>query len=237
MKVSLIIPTYKEKENIGKLLTLISDLNLKNLEIVVVDDNSPDGTADEVERVAQELPFEIKLIRRKGKRDLSLSVLEGFKKANGEILGVMDADLSHPPKIIPEILKELEDADFVVASRKISGGEIKNWPLKRKIFSAFATFLAKTLVPKISDPLSGFFFFKRKIIEKVKLSPIGYKICLEILVKGNYQKIKEVPFVFEDRKIGKSKLNWKIVLKFLFHIFKLWLWKIVNRESSRIYHK
>jgi len=224
--ISLIIPTYNEKENIGKLLTLISNLNLKNFEVIIVDDNSPDGTAKEVERLAKEIPLKIKLIKRRGKRDLSLSVLEGFKKASGEILGVMDADLSHPPELIPKILKELEDNDFVIASRKISGGEIKEWSLKRKIFSGFATFLAKTLVPKVSDPLSGFFFFKKKIIEGVKLSPIGYKICLEILVKGNYQKLKEIPYVFKNRLFGKSKLNFKIILKFLFHVLKLHLWKI-----------
>ena len=224
--ISLIIPTYNEKENIGKLLTLISNLKIKNFEIIVVDDNSPDKTADEVEKIAKELPLEIKLIKRRGKRDLSLSVLEGFSQARGEILGVMDADLSHPPEIIPKILKELEKNDFVVASRKISGGEIKNWPLKRKIFSGLATFLAKTLVPKISDPLSGFFFFKKKIIEGVKLSPIGYKICLEILVKGKFQKVKEIPYVFKDRSFGRSKLNFRVILKFLFHVLKLHLWKI-----------
>lgn len=226
---SLIIPTYKERENIGKLLSSLSHLELKDFEVIIVDDNSPDGTAEEVKNLEAKLPLRIKLIERKGKRDLSLSVLEGFKKADGEIMGVMDADLSHPPEIIPKILEELEESDFVVASRKVSGGEIKNWPLKRKITSSLATFLAKTLVPQVSDPLSGFFFFKRKIIEGIKLSPIGYKICLEILVRGRYKTIKEVPFVFEDRRGGKSKLNWKIILKFLFHILKLHLWKLTKR--------
>ncbi len=224
--ISLIIPTYKEKENIGKLLFLICKLNLKDFEVIVVDDNSPDNTAEEVEKNAKKLPLKIKLIKRKGKRDLSLSVLEGFKKAKGEILGVMDADFSHPPELIPKMIKELENVDLVIASRKISGGEIKKWPLKRKIFSGLATFLAKTLVPKISDPLSGFFFFKRKIIKELKLSPIGYKIGLEIFVKGKYKNFKEIPFVFKDREIGKSKLNFKVILKFLFHILKLWFWKI-----------
>ncbi|MFN3301763.1 MAG: polyprenol monophosphomannose synthase [Patescibacteria group bacterium] len=227
--ISLIIPTYKEKENIGKLLFSISQLNLQDFEVIVVDDNSPDKTAEEVEKMMAVLPLKIKLIKRKGKRDLSLSVLDGFKVAKGEILGVMDADFSHPPEIIPQILKELKEYDLVIASRKIPGSEIRNWPLKRKITSGFATFLAKILKPEISDPLSGFFFFKRKIIEGLKLSPIGYKIGLEIFVKGRYKNFKEVSYIFEERKGGKSKLNWKVVFKFLFHILRLWLWKITKR--------
>lgn len=224
--ISLIIPTYNERKNIKKLLTKITLLKIQNLEVIIVDDNSPDGTTEEVERLAQKLPLKINPIQRRGKRDLSLSVLEGFKNSRGEILGVMDADLSHPPEIIPKLIKELENADLVIASRRIAGGEIKKWPLKRKIFSTLATFLAKILVPKISDPLSGFFFFKKKIIENIKLTPIGYKIGLEIFVKGRYENFKEVPFVFENRQGGQSKLNWRVILKFIFHLLKLYLWKI-----------
>lgn len=224
--ISLIIPTYNERENIKELLPLISHLKLKNLEIIIVDDHSIDGTAEEVKKLIEELPLKINLIQRKGKRDLSLSVLEGFKNAKGEILGVMDADLSHPPILIPKMIEELKNADLVIASRKISGSQIKEWPLKRKIFSGLATILAKILTPKISDPLSGFFFFKKEIINEKNLNPIGYKILLEILVKGNYQKVKEIPFIFENRKTGESKLNRQVVLKFLFHFLKLFLWRI-----------
>lgn len=228
MEFTLIIPTYQEKENIGKLLEKISQLNLKNFEIIIVDDNSTDGTPEEVEEKAKNLTLPIKLIRRKGKRDLSQSVLEGFKQASGNVLGVMDADFSHPPELIPQLIKEIDNADLVIASRKIPGGKIKNWPLKRKLSSGFAHLLTKTLSPKVSDPLSGFFFFKKSIIENVKLSPTGYKILLEILIKGKYQKIKEIPFIFIDRKYGKSKFNWKNILKFIVHLLKLHLWKIKN---------
>lgn len=230
MKVSLITPTYNEKENIEKLLTRLSKLNIGDFEIVVVDDNSPDGTAEEVNRLAKLLPLKIKLLKRIGQRDLSLSVLDGFKEASGEILGVMDADLSHPPEIIPTILEELKNANLVVASRKASGSEIKNWPFRRKLNAWVAKFLGQTLTRRVSDPMSGFFFFKKEIIDKIKLKPLGYKILLEILVKGNCQKVEEIPFIFEDRKGGKSKLNWRIILKFLLHICKLHWWKIKNKK-------
>lgn len=224
--ISLIIPTYKERENIKTLLVALSNLKLKDFEVIIVDDQSPDGTANEAEQVAKQLSLPIKVVRRNGPKDLSLSVLCGFKEASGDVVGVMDADLSHPPEIIPKILDELENADLVVASRKASGSEIKNWPFKRKINAWVARFLAQTLTRRVSDPMSGFFFFKRKIIEGIKLEPLGYKILLEILVRGNYRIVKEVPFVFKDRRSGESKLNLKIIFKFLFHVLKLHLWKI-----------
>ena len=226
MKASLVIPTYKEKNNIGRLLSAINLLAINDLEIIVVDDNSPDNTAEEVENLKNQFNSKIKLLRRTGQRDLSLSVLDGFKMAESEIIGVMDADFSHPPDIIPKMLEKLKNADLVVASRNIFGAETKNWPWARRINAWIAKNLAKTLIKTASDPLSGFFFFKKNVIKNIILKPLGYKILLEILVKGTYQKVEEVPFVFEDRKVGQSKLNIKIILKFLFHILKLHLWKI-----------
>lgn len=223
---SLIIPTYKEKDNVEKLLMVLSNLKLKDFEVLVVDDNSPDGTAEKVEEMIKKLPLKIILIKRIGKRDLSLSVLEGFKNADGEILGVMDADLSHPPEVIPKILEKFKNADLVVASRKVSGSEIKNWPFKRKLNAWVAKFLAQTLIRRVSDPMSGFFFLKRSVIEGTELKPLGYKILLEILVKGKYNKIEEVSFTFENRTRGTSKLNLLIILKFFIHIIKLHLWKL-----------
>lgn len=228
MRVSLIIPTYNEKSNIDKLLTSIFQLNLKGFEVIIVDDYSPDGTAEEIKKIAKDLPLKIKLIERRGKRDLSLSVLDGFKEAQGEILGVMDADFSHPPEIIPQMLEEIKNADLAVASRKIPGSEIKNWPFKRKLNAWVAKILAQTLTKKVSDPMSGFFFFKKDVIKGTILKPLGYKILLEILVKGNYQKVREVPFIFQDRYGGKSKLSLKVILKFILHVLKLHLWKLVK---------
>lgn len=228
--ISIIVPTYKEKSNIGKLLKDIANLKIHDLQIIVVDDNSPDGTAEEVENLKNQIDLKIKLLRRTGQRDLSLSVLDGFKAAEGKIIGVMDADGSHPSSIIPEILEKLKTTDLVVASRNLSGSETKNWPWKRKVNAWVAKKLARSLTKVTSDPMSGFFFFKKEVVENVTLKPLGYKILLEILVKGKYQKVSEVPFVFEDRKIGQSKLNLRIILKFLFHILKLQLWKISHSK-------
>ncbi|MCX7779215.1 MAG: polyprenol monophosphomannose synthase [Patescibacteria group bacterium] len=224
--ISLIIPTYNERENIEKLFSTLSELKIKNLEVIIVDDNSPDGTADKVEVVKKNYPLEIKLIRRKGQRDLSLAVLEGFKNAQGKIWGVMDADLSHPPELILPMIEALKEVDLVIASRRVKGSRIKNWPLKRKVFSGLATFLAKILVPKISDPLSGFFFFRKEVVEGMEFSPLGYKIGLEIFVKGKYKNFREIPYLFIDRKKGASKLSWLVIGKFILHLLKLFLWKI-----------
>lgn len=229
--ISLIIPTYKERGNIGKLLKEIANLKIDDFEVIVVDDHSPDGTAEEVESLINQLSLKIKLIKRIKPKDLSLSVLEGFEAANGEIIGVMDADGSHPTLIIKKMLDKLNQADMVVGSRNISGSETKNWPWRRKINAWVSKKLAFSLTRATSDPMSGFFFFKKEIIKNVTLKPLGYKILLEILVKGHYQKVVEVPFIFEDRKIGQSKLNVKIILKFIWHTLKLHLWKIKQYQT------
>jgi dolichol-phosphate mannosyltransferase len=194
-------------------------------DIIIADDNSPDSTAG----IAQKLPkkYKVKVLLRKKNKGLSKSVVDGFKIAKGNIIGVMDADFTHPPEIIPKILDKLkkENADILVGSRKTKGGEIKNWPLHRKIISKFATLLAKPLT-KIKDPMSGFFFLKKEVIKNIKFRPKGYKILLEILVKGNYKKAEEIPILFKDRIKGESKLTKKIYLEYLMQLIELYLYKI-----------
>ena len=193
-------------------------------DVIIVDDNSPDGTG----RVADELSSEnnkIKVLHRKGKEGLSSAVMEGFNYATGEIIGVMDADLSHPPEVIPKLVLPIlnGESEFALASRYLENEEIEKWPFIRKITSRGATILARPLT-NISDPMSGFFFFKKNILVGVTLSPIGYKIMLEILVKGNYQNIKEIPFIFKDRYKGESKLNWREHVNYLGHLTKLYMY-------------
>ncbi len=232
MKITVIIPTYNEKENIPILVESIFDVFEKNLvcgEIIIVDDNSPDGTG----RIADKLSLKnnrIRVIHRKGKKGLSSAVMEGFKYAAGEIIGVMDADLSHPPEVIPELVKPIleEGSEFVIATRYMRNEKIEKWPISRKIISRGATLLAKPLT-NVSDPMSGFFFIRRNVIEGVELSPIGYKIMLEILVKGKYNTIKEVPFIFKDRYKGESKLNWKEHLNYMQHLMRLFFFTVKNR--------
>lgn len=240
MKITIIIPTYNEKENLPILVKSIFDVfegNLLRGNIVIVDDNSPDGTGI----IADELSLKnnkIQVIHRKGKEGLSSAVMEGFRYATGEIIGVMDADLSHPPEVIPELVQPILDgvSDFVIASRYNNDEKIEDWPIVRKIISRGATLLAKPLA-KVSDPMSGFFFINRNVIEGIELSPIGYKIMLEILVKGKYNrtKILEVPFTFRDRYKGESKLDGKEHLNYVRHLFKLYIFTLKNLYKTGRY--
>ncbi len=223
---SLVLPTFNERRNIGPLIGRIEMvLNQEpiDFEIIVVDDDSPDETW----RLAQEIAKEdshLQVIRREGARGLATAVVEGWKAARGDILGVMDADLQHPPEILPDLLGPIlrGTADIAIASRHTSGGGVGEWNLPRRIVSRGATTLAFLLLPQIlrfiQDPMSGFFLMKRSVIDSALLKPTGYKILLEILAKGNYRRIREVPYVFEERKNGKSKLGPKQYLEFLMHV-------------------
>ena len=221
--VSIIISTFNEKENLQELFTRIDNSLNCIYECIIVDDNSADGTGEFVEKLSKKYP--ITVIHRKSKRGLASAVVEGFEHALGNIFVVMDADLQHSPEKIPELIKELgKGANIAIASRHIQGGGTEKWSYFRKLTSYGAEFLAKTILPKIreiSDPLSGFFALKREVIKESNLNPSGYKILLEILVKGNYKKVAEVPFVFKGRKSGKSKLNLKEGINYLKHVYKL----------------
>lgn len=208
MDLSLVIPTYNEKDNIVQLinrLQLVFKENKINGEIIVVDDNSPDKTGLIVDKLALKNK-NIQVIHRKGKLGLSSAVLEGWKISKGNILGVMDADLSHPPEKVKEMVNIIlsNNADFVVGSRYIPQGNIIGWNLKRKIMSRFATLLARFFT-SIKDPMSGFFMIKRSCLDIEKLNPKGFKILLEVALKSKYQKVIEVPITFVNRTIGESK--------------------------------
>ncbi len=231
--ITIIIPTYNEKDNLSILINKIFDVfdeNSLDGDIIIVDDSSPDGTgelADELSRKNNR----IKAIHRKGKNGLSSAVMEGFKHAGGEIIGVMDADLSHPPEVIPELVRPIieGESDLVIASRYMENEKIERWPLLRKITSLGATALARPLTD-VSDPMSGFFVFKKNVIDGVVLSPVGYKIMLEIIVKGRHGNIREVPFTFRDRYKGESKLNWREHFNYVRHLIKLYMFTL--KKSS-----
>lgn len=228
---SIIIPCYNEKEGIAQLVEAIftecRDI-ASETEIVIVDDNSPDGTGDEAERLKQS--YTIQVLHREGKLGLSSAVIDGFKIAQGDILGVMDADFSHDPAIIPRLVKAIkeEGADLAIGSRYIPGGGIKNWPFKRRFISRFAVLLGTPLT-SVKDITSGYFFLKKEVIEGVTLNPIGFKIGLEIIVKGKHRKIIEVPYTFTDRRSGKSKMNSKEVRNYLVQLVDLWKYKKKRR--------
>lgn len=226
MKVSIVTPTYNEKENLGKLVSqLFKDCKGYDVELIVVDDNSPDGTGKLADDLAKK--HTIQVVHREGKLGLSSAVLAGFKEASGEILGVIDADLSHPTSKLPELIDCItkDNFDIAIGSRLIAGGGVEEWPFYRRMTSWGATILARPLT-KVKDPMTGFFMFKREVINGLELKPIGYKILMEILVKGRYSRFKEIPYIFLNRSVGSSKLNSKEYMNYLKHLASLYRYKI-----------
>ncbi len=233
MDLSIIIPTYNEKENIKILLEKINkefENNKINGEVIVVDDNSPDGTGKILEKLKEKYSY-LNVIYRKGKLGLSSAVFEGIKISKGEILGVIDADLSHPPEKIPEMFRIIKgnEVDFVIGSRYIKGGKIEGWNIKRLIMSKIATLLARPFT-KIKDPMSGFFMIKKECIEKKEFNSQGFKILLELILKAEYKKIKEIPIIFINRTEGKSKAKTKEIFYYLKNLLGYWSYrrKVIN---------
>ena len=224
IELSLISPTFNEKENIIPLVERVHKaLSKYSYELIVVDDNSPDGTSELAKSLSSKYP--LKVIVRTSERGLASAVVAGFDQATGEVLGVIDADLQHPPEEIPALLEAIRGgADVAIASRYVEGGNIEGWSTKREIISKGAKLLATILLPsirKIKDPLAGFFLFKRKVIDGAVLTPTGYKILLEVLVRGNASQIAEVPYTFKERERGKSNLTLGEQLNFLRHLSRL----------------
>ena len=230
-QVSIIIPTYNESENIIQVLKSIGEHLPKDVEVeaIVVDDNSPDGTGKVVEDyiadARHESEYSINIIHRETKSGLSSAILDGIQHSSAETIVVMDSDLSHPPKIIPQLIEEIKTSgcDIAIASRYTEGGEVSGWSTKRKLISKGATGIAKAgLGVNESDPMSGFFAFKRKILEGIKFDAIGYKMLLEILVKTKGAKVKEIPYTFTDRARGSSKLDSSTMFDFVTSVWKLY---------------
>ncbi len=220
----MVVPTYNEVGNLDELVQRIQQSCLSSgidAEVVIVDDNSPDGTGARAEELAKD--HDVKVVHRAGKLGLSSAVLEGFAAASSDVLAVMDADLSHPPEKIPEMFSKIQsgEAEIVFGSRYVPGGSVEDWPFHRKLISKGATLFARGLT-KVKDPMSGFFMLKRSVLDGEKLDPIGFKIGLEILVKGKYSKVVEVPIHFANRKSGKSKLGTGEYLKYLDHAIQLY---------------
>jgi len=231
VQVSIIIPTYNESENIIQVLKTIGDHLPKDIatEAIVVDDNSPDGTGKVVEDYMNDtqnkIGYTVDVIHRKTKSGLSSAILEGIQHSSGETVVVMDSDFSHPPKIIPRLIEEIKISkyDIVIASRYTPGGKVSGWSAKRKLISKTAKGIAKVgLGINESDPMSGFFAFRRKILEGIKLDAIGYKMLLEILVKTKGAKVKEIPYTFTNRVYGYSKLDTSTMLDYVRSVWRLY---------------
>jgi dolichol-phosphate mannosyltransferase len=230
--VSMVVPTYNERERLGHfvraLAGVLRDARIDG-EIIIVDDNSPDGTGEVADGLARELP--VRVVHRSGKLGLGSAVMAGFAAARGELLGVMDADVSHPPERVPVLVAALLEtgADVVVGSRYIPGGGTRNWPLSRAIMSRTACLVARLVTP-VRDAASGFFVLRRPVIQGVEIKAAGFKICLELLVRGSVRSVVEVPYVFTDRAAGQSKMNHREALGFLVQIGQLYRWE--RREGK-----
>lgn len=226
----MIIPTYNEAKNLSLLFEEIwqtIDKSKIDLEFIVVDDNSPDGTGQTAEDLAGQYP--IKVIHRSGKLGLGSAVIAGFKASNRPYLGVMDADLSHDPIILNDLILALENGyDITVGSRFKKGSVVEDRSVIRRMISGTGVLLTFMLTG-VKDPLSGYFFFNRKILDNVELKTVGYKILFEILVKGNYDKVKEMAYTFRMRRHNISKLNYKEYWLFIKQIIAYSLIKVIKK--------
>ncbi|MEL6469535.1 MAG: glycosyltransferase [Cyanobacteria bacterium J06623_4] len=227
--LSLIIPTYKESGNVAKIVAQLTDL-LDNFipekyELILVDDDSPDLTWQVAQEITDKYP-QLHVMRRQHERGLSSAVIRGWQAARGNILGVIDADLQHPPEILIKLLSATMDgADLAVASRHVEGGGVSDWSVVRRMLSRGAQVLGLLVCPavvgRVSDPMSGYFMVRRQAIVHRRMSPIGYKILLEVIGRGQIQDIAEVGYVFQERESGESKVTWKQYIEYLGHLARL----------------
>ncbi len=229
IKLSMVVPTYNESKNVAEMVRRLSallDAPLgKSYEIIVVDDNSPDRTWEVAQSLTAQYP-QLRVMRRQGERGLSTAVIRGWQAARGEILAVIDADLQHPPEVTMGLWQEIErGAEIAVASRHIEGGGVSDWSFIRRVVSRVAQMIGLVLLPgvvgRVSDPMSGFFMLRRSAISGVELQPVGYKILIEVLGRGRFRWIGEVPYVFRERVEGESKATGKIYIDYLRHLLRL----------------
>lgn len=234
-KVTIVIPTYNERENIGGLIEKIFEVFHKNNidgNIIVVDDNSPDGTSGAVEKIKENEDYPIELIERPKKLGIGSAYISGFKKAlelDSDVIFEMDADLSHDPDIIPEFIENLRDYDVILGSRYVDDGKIENWGVYRKAISRGANIFADMLLNlNVKDITAGYRAYKREVLQAIDLRAIrsdGYSFQVEMLFKTKKKgfRIKEIPIIFRDRSRGKSKLSKMEVVKFFILCFGLFV--------------
>jgi dolichol-phosphate mannosyltransferase len=229
LQLSLVIPTYNESRNVAviveRLTHLLEDLIPGDYELILVDDNSPDGTWAVAQGLTERYP-QLRVMRREQERGLSSAVIRGWQAARGEILGVIDADLQHPPETLIQLLKKIQSgADLAVASRHVEGGGVSQWSAVRRFLSRGAQVLGLVILPRVvgrvSDPMSGYFMVRRSAIAGPLLNPMGYKILLEVIGRGRVADIAEVGYVFQEREAGESKVTWKQYVEYLGHLARL----------------
>ncbi|HTL88346.1 MAG TPA: glycosyltransferase family 2 protein [Leptolyngbya sp.] len=226
---SLVVPTYNEGRNIEQVVRVLSGLldhALPNdYELIIVDDDSPDRTWEIAQQMTADYP-NLRVMRRQEERGLSTAVIRGWQASRGEVLGVIDGDLQHPPEVLLKLLQAVKNgADLAVASRHIEGGGTSDWGFVRRLLSRGAQMVGLIILPsvvgRVSDPMSGYFMVKRRVIAECLLSPVGYKILLEVLGRGQVDRVTEVGYVFQERQEGESKVTWRQYVEYLMHLAKL----------------
>lgn len=230
--VSVILPTYNERECVQRLSPRLEAFFRKVPgECIVVDDSSPDGTAEEVRRLEKQAPF--RLISRPRKMGLASAVLTGIRAARGEVVIVMDADGSHPPELLPSLIRPLLEgrSEFVAGSRRLPKDR-PGFSGVRVLASKAAALLARPLT-SVEDPMSGFFAFRRHILDRAEMDPIGYKIGLEILAKCQPSPLTEVPYSFGARLAGESKLGPNEIRDYVHHVVRLYRWRLSRKRKGR----
>lgn len=229
LKFSLIIPSYNESGNIQEIVKILSGLLDSEIpgeyELIVVDDDSPDGTWKLAQELTAQYP-QLRVMRRQKEKGLSTAVIRGWQVARGEVLGVIDADLQHPPEVLLQLWREMEQgADLAVGSRHVEGGGVSEWSVIRRFLSRGAQMLGLFILPEVigrlSDPMSGYFMVRRDAIVGKTLSPVGYKILIEVTGRGSIRWIGEVGYVFRERQAGESKVTWKQYIEYIQHLLRL----------------
>jgi dolichol-phosphate mannosyltransferase len=229
VRLSLIVPTYDESANLEELLRQLTAVLEPRLsgeyEIVVVDDDSPDGTWAVAMRLSERWPA-VRVMRRRTEKGLSTAVVRGWQAARGEVLAVIDADLQHPPEVLARLWEAIRSgADLAVASRHVGGGGVSDWSALRRGLSRGAQLLGLLVLPsvvgRVSDPMSGYFMVRRAAIAGVPMSPLGYKILLEVLARGRIRTVSEIGYVFRERLAGESKVSPSLYLDYLRHLVRL----------------
>ena len=229
VRLSLIVPTYDEAANLEELLRQLTAVLEPRLsgeyEIVVVDDDSPDGTWAVAMRLSERWPA-VRVMRRRTEKGLSTAVVRGWQAARGEVLAVIDADLQHPPEVLARLWEAIRSgADLAVASRHVGGGGVSDWSALRRGLSRGAQLLGLLVLPsvvgRVSDPMSGYFMVRRAAIAGVPMSPLGYKILLEVLARGRVRTVSEIGYVFRERLAGESKVSPSLYLDYLRHLVRL----------------
>jgi dolichol-phosphate mannosyltransferase len=226
---SLIVPTYNESKNLANLVAILTSLLDESVpeqyELIIVDDDSPDLTWQVGLDLMPDYP-QLRVMRRQGEKGLSTAVIRGWQASQGEILGVIDGDLQHPPETLIKMLDEMgKGADLVVASRHVEGGGVSDWGFMRRILSRGAQMLGLIILPnvigRVSDPMSGYFMVRRSAIANRLMNPLGYKILIEVLGRGDIGSVAEVGYVFQERQEGESKVTWRQYVDYILHLLRL----------------